>query len=66
MSPEQCRSEPLDARSDIYSLEVIAYQMLAGEPPFKGPAFELMKLHIEASPPPLRSAGRCRNEWQPQ
>ncbi|PYT03043.1 MAG: hypothetical protein DMF60_19565 [Acidobacteria bacterium] len=58
MSPEQCRSEPLDSRSDIYSLGVIAYQMVAGEPPFTGPPFELMKLHIEAPPPPLRGKRR--------
>ena len=54
MSPEQCRSEPLDSRSDIYSLGVIAYQMVAGEPPFKGPTLELIRLHIEAPPPPLK------------
>jgi serine/threonine protein kinase len=58
MSPEQCLGKPLDARSDIYSLGVIAYQMLAGEPPFKGQTLDVMNLHIEAPPPPLRKKRR--------
>lgn len=53
MSPEQCAAKKLDARSDIYSLGVIAYQMLAGDPPFAGKTGNVMREHIEVTPPPL-------------
>jgi serine/threonine protein kinase len=58
MSPEQCRGERLDARSDIYSLGVIAYQMLAGETPFEGDMLAVMRQHIKTPPPPLREKNR--------
>jgi serine/threonine protein kinase len=54
MSPEQCRGEELNPRSDIYSLGVITFQMLAGETPFVGDLHTVMRLHQEAAPPPLR------------
>ena len=54
MSPEQCAAKKLDARSDIYSLGVIAYQMLAGEPPFAGKTGNVMRDHINSAPPALR------------
>jgi len=54
MSPEQCAAKSLDARSDIYSLGVIAYQMLAGEPPFAGNTGSVIREHLELPPPPLR------------
>ncbi len=55
MSPEQCRGEKLSARSDIYSLAVIAYQMLSGKTPFMGDFTEVMDSHKENAPPPLEA-----------
>ncbi|HET7113136.1 MAG TPA: protein kinase, partial [Pyrinomonadaceae bacterium] len=54
MSPEQCGGGHVDTRSDIYSLGVIAYQMLAGEPPFAGNTSNVMRAHREQKPPDLR------------
>jgi serine/threonine protein kinase len=57
MSPEQCGGKILDARSDVYSLGVISYQMLSGETPFKGEYQEVMKSHIDKQPPLLKVKG---------
>jgi serine/threonine protein kinase len=54
MSPEQCHGKQLDTSSDIYSLGIIVFEMLAGEPPFTGNMYQLIAKHTDMPPPPLR------------
>ncbi|MCA9712240.1 MAG: serine/threonine protein kinase, partial [Myxococcales bacterium] len=54
MSPEQCLGEDVDARSDLYTVGVIAYELLTGHTPFEcdNPA-KLLRMHVKDPPPAM-------------
>jgi eukaryotic-like serine/threonine-protein kinase len=56
MAPEQIRGDRVDARTDIYSLGVIMYEMLCGKVPFDRPnSVNILMAHVNDAVPPMRS-----------
>jgi eukaryotic-like serine/threonine-protein kinase len=67
MSPEQARGEPVDARSDLFSLGSVLYAMCAGRPPFRADtAYGVLRRISEGDPRPIRGLAPELPEWLPE
>ncbi len=66
MAPEQIRCQPVDPRTDIYSLGVILFHMLAGRPPFIGAnSMEVLEQHLRDRPPAIADV-LGRSDYAPE
>jgi serine/threonine protein kinase len=55
MAPEQILGKQVDQRTDLYSLGIVLYELLSGQLPYQGDSeFELLRSHLEKTPPHLR------------
>jgi serine/threonine protein kinase len=63
LSPEQATGSSQDARSDLYCLGLIAFELLAGHPPYVGAALHVLRAHIDEAAPRLTAA--CARDVPP-
>ncbi len=64
MSPEQARGEPVDARSDLFSLGSVMYAMCTGRPPFRAEtSYGILRRITDTEPRPIRDINSEIPEW---
>lgn len=64
MAPEQIEGRPVDARTDVYALGVVLFQMLTGEAPFQSTTAQgLLYQHVHAAPPQARALNPYISEY---